>query len=598
MAHYKAPLRDMHFALNEMIGTDELRQLPGYGDVADDLIETVMAELGRFAETILFPLYQSGDLEGCHWNDGAVTTPKGYPEAYQAFVDAGWPALACDPAYGGQGLPETLSVMSEEIICASNLSFGLYPGLTRGAYVLLHQHGTDDLKQRYLPKIVAGTWSGTMCLTEPHCGTDLGLLRTKAVPQSDGSYRLTGTKIFISSGEHDLTENIIHLVIARTPDAPHGIKGISLFLVPKFMVNDDGGLGERNSVTCGSIEHKMGIKASATCVMNFDNAIGYLIGTLNHGVSHMFSMMNNERLGVGNQGLGVAELAYQNALAYARDRLQGRALTGAKYPEKAADPLIVHPDIRRMLLTMKAYTEGNRMLSVWVGSLLDKAHRHPDHRERQNADDFIQLMTPIVKAFMTDCGFDVANLGVQIMGGHGYIREYGMEQIVRDARIAQIYEGANGIQALDLAGRKMGAHYGRYLRQFMHPVLAFIEQHKDHALFAEMIAALAKAVSRLQQAISVIAVKGLSNADEVGAAATDLLRLFALTALGYLHARAAMISSQKLATSNERSFYQSKIDTAQFYFAKLLPQTSSLFATIMTGAKPLMAMNDETFGPF
>ncbi len=598
MAIYKVPLRDMKFAYKEMAGTDYLRQLPGYEEITDDIIDAVLNEAARMAENVLFPLNQSGDQEGCTWNNGVVTTPKGFKEAYQSFVDAGWPALACDPDYGGQGLPESVGVLTEEMICSSNLSFGLYPGLTRGAYVLLHHHGSDELKRTYLPKMVEGKWSGTMCLTEPHCGTDLGLLRTKAVAQEDGSYKISGTKIFISSGEHDLTENIIHFVIARTPDAPEGIKGVSLFLVPKFMVKDDGVLGDRNGVQCASIEHKMGIRASSTCVMSFENATGYLVGALNHGVSNMFSMMNNERLGVGNQGLGVAELAYQNALVYARERLQGRSLRGAKYPEKSADPLIVHPDIRRMLLTMKAYNEGNRMLSAWVGTKLDIAHNHPDPIKRQEADDFIQLMTPIVKAFMTDCGFDVANLGVQIMGGHGYIREYGMEQIVRDARIAQIYEGTNGIQALDLVGRKMGAHMGRYLRQFFHPALAFIEENQENPLLQDIIPVFSKALTRLQQATSYIAMKGVSNPDEAGSAATDYLRMFALTALAFLYGRAVLVALEKLPTTTEKEFYQSKIDTARFYYAKLLPQTGALLSTIMAGSKSLMGIKDEAFGPF
>lgn len=598
MAIYKAPIRDMQFAFKEMIGIDYLQQLSGFEEVTEDVIDTVLTEVARFAETVLFPLNQSGDQEGCHWTDGVVTTPKGFKDAYQQFIEAGWPSLACDPEYGGQGLPEILSVLSEEIMCASNLSFGLYPGLTRGAYVLLSQHGSEELKRQYLPKMVEGTWSGTMCLTEPHCGTDLGLLRTKAVPQEDGTYRLFGTKIFISAGEHDLTENIIHFVIARTPGAPEGIKGISLFLVPKFMVKEDTSIGERNGVYCSSIEHKMGIRASATCVLNFDNAVGYLVGKAGHGVSNMFAMMNNERLAVGNQGLGAGELAYQNALAYARDRLQGRALTGAKYPEKPADPILVHPDVRRMLLTMKAYNEGNRMLSTWVGSRLDIAHRHSDPQQRQDALDFIQLMTPIVKAFMTDCGFEVANMGVQIMGGHGYIQEYGMEQIVRDVRIAQIYEGTNGIQALDLVGRKIGANTGRYLRHFFHPVLAFIEEHQHNPLLEEFIPPLRKAVTRLQQATSYIAMHGISNPDEAGAASTDYLRMFALTALAYLYAKAALIAREKLKATSEQTFYQSKLDTARFYYTKLLPQTGYLLSSIMAGAKPLMDVAEGAFGPF
>ncbi len=595
MPTYKAPVRDMMFVLDEVIGTDRVLSMPKFSEINKDLVEAVFTEAARFTETVLQPLNQSGDKEGCTWKDQTVTTPKGFKEAYNAFVEGGWPTLTGNPEYGGQGLPNIISMTTEEMICSSNLAFSLYPGLTRGASIMLERHGSKELKDKYLPKMIQGTWAGSMCLTEPHCGTDLGLLRTKAEPQADGTYKLSGTKIFISSGEHDLTENILHFVIARTPEAVPGIKGISLFLVPKFMVNDDGSLGERNSVFCASLEHKMGIKASATCVMNFDGAVGYLVGDLYKGINNMFTMMNTERLGVGMQGLGIAEVAYQNALVYARDRLQGRALTGAKYPEKPADPLMVHPDIRRMLLTMKSLNEGCRMLAVWVSESLDIMEHSDNPAQQQDADDFVQLMTPIIKAFLTDVATDCANLGIQIYGGHGYIQEWGMEQFARDARIAQIYEGTNGVQALDLIGRKMPAHTGRYLRQFFHPVEAYLKAHETNTDMAEFVGPLAKAFGRLQQATVGIATKALSNPDEAGAAATDYLRLFALTALAYLWCRAVEVSSQKIGQGDDE-FYEGKIQTARFFMTKILPQSSSLFSQIMSGSKPLMEMPDVRFG--
>lgn len=595
MPVYNAPLRDMSFALKELIGTDKLRNLKNYAEFSDDIIDAILEQGSKFAENVLQPLNLPGDKEGCRWENGTVTTPKGFKEAYHEFVQGGWPSLCCDPAYGGQGLPNIIALFLDEMVCSANLSFGLYPGLTRGAYKMLHSHGSEELKAKFLPKMVEGTWSGTMCLTEPHCGTDLGLLRTKAVPQSDGTYKLSGTKIFISSGEHDLTDNILHFVIARTPDGPAGIKGISLFLVPKFFVKDDGSLGERNTVACASIEHKMGIKASATCVMNFDEATGYLVGDLYRGIQYMFTMMNIERLGVGTQGLGIGEVAYQNGLKYARERLQGRSLPGAKFPDKPADPLIVHPDVRRMLLTMKAYNEGNRMLEAWVSLQLDISEFSEDPQERLEADDFVQLMTPIVKAFFTDCGSDVANMSLQIYGGHGYIHEWGMEQFARDARIAQIYEGANGIQALDLVGRKMPAHAGRYLRRFFHPIQEFIDEHQNNEFLAEFLGPLAKAFGRLQQATITIAQRGMGDPEEAGAAATDYLRFFALVAHGYLWCRAVLIAQSKLG-QGEDEFYTSKILTARFFIQKILPQTSSLLAIIGSGAKPLMEMADSMFG--
>ncbi|HYD70842.1 acyl-CoA dehydrogenase C-terminal domain-containing protein [Azospirillum sp.] len=596
MPIYKAPLDDVRFVLNELFDVGEMAQLPGHEEHTPDLVDAVLSEGAKFCENVLFPLNRSGDEEGCRLENGVVTTPKGFKGAYTAFREGGWTGLSTDPAFGGQGLPHTVQFAMEEFVCSSNLSFGMYPGLSHGAYNALHRWGTQELKDRYLPKIVDGTWSGTMCLTEPHCGTDLGLIRTKAVPGEDGTYRITGTKIFISAGEHDLTGNILHLVLAKLPDAPAGVKGISLFLVPKFIPNADGTPGPRNGVACGSIEHKMGIKASATCVMNFDDATGWLIGEPHKGMRAMFTMMNAARLGVGIQGLGLAEVSYQNAVAYARDRLQGRSVTGVKAPEKAADPIIVHPDVRKNLMTMRAYTEGARALAVWVGMNIDRAESHADPEVRKEADDLVALLTPIVKAFTTDMGFEVTNLGVQIFGGHGFIREHGMEQFVRDARITQLYEGTNGIQALDLVGRKMPQDMGRLLRRFFHPVSAYIEAKMDDAEAAPFVLPLAKAFAKLQQVTALIAQKGMKNPDEAAAASTDYLRFFALVALGYLWARMAETAAAKLAAGEgDARFYDTKVKTARFFFAKLLPQTDALFRTILAGGETLMAVEAEAF---
>src|SRR6266404_4451751 len=481
MTTYKAPLRDYRFVLDELLEVGQLTSLPGYADATPEIFAAVLEEGGKVCEEVLFPLNRSGDEEGCTYENGAVRTPKGFKEAYKTFREGGWTSLGCDPEYGGQGLPHTLNFCLDEMICSANFSFGMYPGLSSGAYRALHMHGSDEQKRRHLPRLVDGTWSGTMCLTEPQCGTDLGLIRTRAQPDGNDAYKITGTKIFISAGEHDLTDNILHLVLARLPDAPAGIKGISLFLVPKFLVDAAGAPGASNGVRCGSIEHKMGIKASSTCVMNFDEAEGHLVGQPHAGMRAMFTMMNAARLGVAVQGLGLGETAYQSARFYSGDRLQGRALTGAAAPDKPADPLIVHPDIRRMLLTIKAQTEAARALACWIGFHLDVAEKHPDAAEREAAEDLVALMTPVLKSALTDGGFDAANLGVQIMGGHGYIREHGMEQLVRDSRIAQIYEGANGIQALDLVGRKLPMRTGRLLRRFFHPVDNFIAGNKDRS---------------------------------------------------------------------------------------------------------------------
>jgi alkylation response protein AidB-like acyl-CoA dehydrogenase len=596
MATYKAPRRDMRFVLYELHDGESLARLPGFEEMTRDLVEPVLDEAAKICEEVLTPLNRSGDEEGCRFENGVVRTPKGFPEAYALFREGGWTGIACDPAYGGQGLPKSVNTLVEEMICSSNLSFGMYPGLSHGAYTALHGHGSDALKDRFLPKLVDGTWSGTMCLTEPQCGTDLGLCRTKAVPQPDGSYRLTGTKIFISAGEHDLTENIIHLVLARLPDAPKGIKGISLFVVPKFLVKDDGGLGPRNGVSCGAIEHKMGIKASATCVINFDDAVGWLVGEPHKGMRGMFSMMNTERLAVGIQGLGLAEASYQNAVAYARERLQGRSLAGAKHPDKPADPIIVHPDVRRMLLTMRATIEGSRALGMWVAQSLDTQHRSPDPQARQEAEDLVALLTPVVKALFTDLGFEATNLGMQVFGGHGFIREHGMEQFVRDARIAQLYEGTNGVQALDLVGRKLGAHAGRFLRPFFHPLAGLIEAKLEDEQLGRFVQPLAKAFVRLQQATVQIARVGLAKPEEAGAAATDYLRLFGLVALGYMWVRMVEVALPKAGTAEDSDgFYRAKLDTARFFFERMLPQTSGLFAAIMAGGGSLVDFAEAAF---
>ncbi|RLA31812.1 MAG: acyl-CoA dehydrogenase, partial [Gammaproteobacteria bacterium] len=564
MTAYAAPLRDMQFVYHELHGLDALAELPGYEEATPDIIDAVLEEAGRFCSEVLAPLNRSGDEQGCQLEaDGTVRTPDGFVDAYAQFVNAGWNTLSSAPEYGGQGLPHALDLMVQEMISAANMAFGMYPGLTEGAVNALEAHGSDTLRATYIEPLVLGRWAGTMCLTEAQAGTDLGLLRTRAQQRDDGSYAIDGTKIFISAGDHDLTENIVHLVLARLPDAPPGVKGISMFIVPKFLPGADGGLGDRNAVSVGSLEHKMGIRASATCVLNFDGATGWLVGEPHGGLRAMFTMMNAARIFVGVQGLGVAETAYQRAATYARERLQGRALKGAAAPDQAADPLTVHPDVRRMLLTMRAYVEGGRALEAWVSSALDTAQKHPDMARRSEADDFVALMTPIVKALLTDLGSEVTNLGVQVYGGHGYIREHGMEQLVRDARITQIYEGANGIQALDLVGRKLPAHFGRHLRTFFQPVQAYVEAHAGDPAMAPYVEPLAKAFARLQRATLWVATRGLADPEEAAAAASDYLRLFGLVAFAYLWARAAEAAMAR-PDGDEHDVYQAKLDTARF----------------------------------
>jgi len=596
MPVYKAPLEDIDFVLNDVLDFGQLSKLPGYEDMTPDLISAVLEEAAKFCENELVPLNRIGDEEGCTFENGVVRTPTGFKQAYDKFVEGGWTGITAEPEYGGQGLPHTVGIVLEEMTTSANLAFAMYPGLTRGAMEAIHRHASEELRHRYLPKMAAGEWAGTMCLTEPHCGTDLGMMKTRAVPNGDGSYKITGTKIFISAGEHDLTKNIIHLVLAKLPDGPPGIKGVSLFLVPKFLPNEDGEAGARNGVMCGSIEHKMGIKANATSVLNFDDATGWLVGEPHKGMRAMFTMMNAARLGVGMQGLGLGTVAYQNAVVYAKDRLQGRALSGAKAPDKPADPIIVHPDVRKNLLTAKAFTEGARALGYWIGMLIDTYEKHPDPKVRQEAEDFVALLTPVVKAYFTDMGFSTAVSCQQVYGGHGYIREWGMEQFVRDARIAMIYEGANGIQALDLVARKMPQNMGRLLRRFFHPLQRELEAGQNDAALLEFVVPLSKAFGKLQQATAVIAQKGMARPDELGAASTDYLRMFGLVALGWMWLRMARAAQEKLPTADSKAgFYDAKIKTARFFMQKMLPEADGLFKAVMAGAKPLMDMDPDQF---
>ena len=592
MADYQAPLRDMRFVLNEVFDVANLwSELPGLAEVIDG--ETAMAvleEAGKVIAGSIAPLNRSGDEEGCSWNDGVVKTPAGFVEAYQAYAQGGWVGVGGDPQYGGMGMPKVIGAQVEEMVNSANLSFGLYPMLTAGACLALNSHASEELKQKYLPNMYAGVWAGSMCLTEPHAGTDLGLIRTKAEPQADGTYKVTGTKIFITGGEHDLTENIIHLVLAKLPDAPAGSKGISLFLVPKVLVNEDGSLGARNSVSCGSIEHKMGIKASATCVMNFDGATGWLVGEVNKGLAAMFTMMNYERLGVGIQGLALGERSYQSAIEYARERLQSRAPTGPAAQDKAADPIIVHPDVRRMLLTMKALNEGGRAFSTYVAVQLDIAKYSEDPTARKRAEDMVALLTPVAKAFLTDMGLETTVHGQQIFGGHGFIREWGQEQLVRDCRITQIYEGTNGIQALDLLGRKVVANGGAYYSQFSEEIKQFIAG--ADASLGEFTTPLKGALAQLDELTAWVLDRAKSNPNEIGAASVEYLQAFGYVAYGYMW---ALMARAALGKEGQDSFYASKLGTARFFFARLLPRVQSLSAAVRAGSEPLFLLDAEQF---
>ncbi|WP_017757122.1 acyl-CoA dehydrogenase C-terminal domain-containing protein [Pseudacidovorax intermedius] len=591
MPTYTPPLRDMQFVLHEVFNVaDEFKAMPAHAETDADTINAVLEEAGKFAAEVAFPLNIGGDTEGCTLDvkTHAVTTPKGFKEAYAQYVEGGWPALSCDPQFGGQGLPHTVNQCLYEMLNSANQAWTMYPGLSHGAYEALVAHGTDEQKKTYLPKLVSGEWTGTMCLTEPHCGTDLGLLRTKAEPQADGSYKLTGNKIFISAGEHDMAENIVHLVLARLPDAPKGSKGISLFVVPKFKVNADGSLGERNPIFCTGLEHKMGIHGNATAQIALDGAVGSLVGEPNKGLAAMFVMMNAARLGVGNQSLGLTEVAFQNALAYAKDRIQMRSLSGVKAKDKDADPIIVHPDVRKMLLTAKAYAEGGRALQIFCTLLLDKAHHHPDEKVRKNSDELVALLTPIVKAFITDNGHISTNACMQVFGGHGFIKEWGMEQFVRDNRINMIYEGTNTVQSLDLLGRKVLGNNGATLKKFGKLIGQLVEEEGVNEKMAEFINPLAYLGDQMTKFTTEIGFKGFQNPDEVGAAAVDYLRVAGHLVFAYMFARMAQVALRQIAAGSTDPFYTAKLQTARFYFAKLFPETATLMRTARSGSKALM----------
>lgn len=597
MPTYKAPVRDTEFILNEVIKINEYADLPGFAETSQDIVSAILAEGAKFVEEVTQPLNQIGDESGCTRNDdGSVTTPAGFKEAYEQLVEAGWGGLAADPDYGGQGLPHVIANAFEEYMISANMAFTMYIGLTQGAIAAITAVGSNEQKQTYIPKMVEGAWSGTMNLTEPHCGTDLGLLRTRAEPQADGSYRITGTKIFISAGEHDLTENIIHLVLAKMPDSPDSIRGISLFIVPKFLVNDDGSLGERNPVSCGSLEEKMGIHGNSTCVMNYDAATGYLIGEQDKGMRAMFIMMNAARLGVGMQGLSQSEVSYQNAVAYAQDRLQGRSLTGPKNKDGAADPIIVHPDVRRMLMHAKAFNEGARALMLWGALLVDLAHQAETEEQREHADDIVGLLTPVIKAYFTDKGYENATNAQQCLGGHGYIREWGLEQFVRDARIAMIYEGTNGIQALDLVGRKLARKGGRALRSYMQVLKTYVAEYGATDDMAEFVDPLERAIDDLQGATAWLMKNALSNADNAGAAAVPYLYIMGLVSLGYMWAQMANAALLALANgADDTDFYTNKLQTARYFFSHVLPETSMHRTRVEAGSANLMELDAAAF---
>mgnify|MGYP006053102809 FL=1 len=591
MPTYTPPLRDMQFVMHEVFKvTDEFKAMPQHAEVDVDTINAVIEEAGKFASEVIFPLNISGDTEGCVLDKATheVKTPTGFKEAYDKYVEGGWAALSCDPAYGGQGLPFVLNQCLYEMMNSANQAWTMYPGLSHGAYEALHAHGTDEQKALYLPKLTSGEWTGTMCLTEPHCGTDLGMLRTKAEPLADGTYKITGNKIFISAGEHAMAANIVHLVLARLPDAPKGSKGISLFVVPKFNVKADGSLGDRNPIYCSGLEHKMGIHGNATAQIAIDGAIGTLVGKPHKGLAAMFVMMNAARLGVGNQSLGLTEVAFQNALAYAKDRIQMRSLSGTKAKDKEADPIIVHPDVRKMLLTAKAYAEGARALQIYCTLLLDKVHSHPDEKVRAESEELVALLTPIVKAFITDNGHIATNHCMQVFGGHGFIKEWGMEQYVRDNRINMIYEGTNTVQSLDLLGRKILGNNGATLKKLGKLIGKLVEEEGVNEKMAEFINPIAMLGDQMTKFTTEIGFKGMQNPDEVGAAAVDYLRVAGHLVFGYLFARMAQVALREIAAGNTDPFYGAKLQTARFYFAKLFPETATLMRTARAGSKVLM----------
>jgi len=597
MPIYKAPVDDALFLLNDVFHLDHYGNLPGFSDASPDVVEAVLREAAKFSEEVLTPLNRVGDKEGCkRAADGSVTTPKGFKDAYKQIVEGGWIGISAPAEFGGQGLPATMTIIVNEFFCSANMAFAMYPGLTQGAIAALLVHASEELKAKYVPKMVEGVWTGTMNLTEPHCGTDLGLLRSKAVKQVDGSYKISGTKIFISAGDHDLSQNIIHLVLARIDGAPAGTKGISLFVVPKIMVNNDGSLGVRNAVSCGSIEEKMGIHGNSTCVMNYDGATGWLIGEENRGLNAMFTMMNEARLGVGVQGLALSEVAYQNAAAYAKERLQGRSISGVKYPDKPADPIIVHPDVRRALMSMRAFNEAGRALVMWTALKSDIAHRSDDENERKSADDHMGLLTPVIKGVLTDGGFANAVMAQQIFGGHGYIAEHGMEQFVRDARIAQIYEGANGIQALDLVGRKLGKDGGRAIMHFFNEVQTYLKERADSDAMNVYLKPLGASLAHLQQASMWFAQNALAKPDNAGAGSYDYMHLFGLVALGYMWCKIAEAAIAKLPKTNgSAARLNAKLATARFFMERMLPETATRLSRIQAGAASTMELPDDAF---
>ncbi|ABE59778.1 acyl-CoA dehydrogenase C-terminal domain-containing protein [Chromohalobacter israelensis] len=598
MPSYQAPLRDFRFAMDEVLDYPRhYAGLPQADDVTPDVVSAILEEGARFTRDVLLPLNQVGDTHGCRLEGDQVVTPPGFKEAYAQYVEGGWPSLSGDPAHEGQGLPTSLGMVLSEMVCSTNLAWGMYPGLSQGAADALRHHGSEAQKAQYLAKLNAGTWTGTMCLTEPQCGTDLGLIKTRAQPDGEEGYRITGTKIFISAGEHDLAENIVHLVLAKLPDAPEGTKGISLFVVPKYLPDAEGGIGERNAVSCGSLEHKMGIHGNATCVMNFDGARGFLVGEPHKGLACMFTMMNVARIGVGIQGLGLMEISFQNALAYARERLQMRALSGTQNTDKPADPIIAHPDVRRMLLTQKALAEGGRMMVLYAAQLADTVECSASDSERESAETLLGLLTPIVKAFLTEVGFEATNEGVQVFGGHGYIREWGMEQYVRDARITRLYEGTTGIQALDLLGRKVLMSQGEALKPFTKQIHKFCKAHEANDAMAEFVTPLAKLNAEWGDLTMAVGMKAMQDREEVGAASVDYLMYAGYVTLAFFWARAAQAAHDALAGNpDDAAFYRAKLDTARFYYQRLLPRTRAHAEMIRAGGDTLMAMSAEDFG--
>ena len=603
MTEYRAPIEDIKFVLEDVLDVyHQFEKHPKYQEVTPDLVDMVLTECGKFCETELAPLYQSGDAEGCQWSEGKVTTPKGFKQAYQNFIDAGWQGLAHPVEYDGQGLPTSIGLIRTEMIGTANWAWSMYPGLSLGAMNTLIEHGDEWQKKTFLSKLVQGVWSGTMCLTEAQCGTDLGLIRTRAEPQQDGSYRVTGSKIFISAGEHDLTENIIHIVLARLPDAPSGSRGISLFLIPKVLVNEDTSLGEVNQVSCGSIEHKMGIRASSTAVLNFDEATGYLIGEANKGLEYMFTYMNTARIGIAIQGVCSSELAYQTSLPYAKDRLSMRSLTGKKNPDKPADPIIVHPDVRRMLLTQKAFSEGGRAMIYYAGQIKDELDTCSNEQERKAIDDKLGFLTPILKGFLTEVGFESANHGLQVLGGHGYIQEWGLEQIVRDTRIATLYEGTTGIQALDLLGRKILLQRNKPLKAFCKEILSFC---KDHSLMSnnehkrrmyKFISPLKKATTKWQRNTLRIGLKAHKNRDMIGSASVDYMMYSGYIIMAYLWAKMAQKANERIAEKPDNiEFYRAKVRTAEFYFERIFPRIRALGKTMLAEPESLMRITPEQF---